>query len=125
MAFDQLTRGCLLWRAMCCLLGGIGVVMMSVALLPMIGSSGFQMFRSEVSTLAVDRLTPRLADTARWIGGYNLAAVAVIALALIAMADELAAALPAGTQADTIEDMFLAYIRIEDRRLAHLRGEES
>jgi ABC-2 type transport system ATP-binding protein len=40
-------------------------------------------------------------------------------------ADELAAALPAGTQADTIEDMFLAYIRIEDQRLAHLRGEES
>jgi len=43
----------------------------------------------------------------------------------IGPAEELTAALPAGTQADTIEDMFLAYIRIEDQRLAHLQGTAS
>ena len=42
----------------------------------------------------------------------------------IGPAAELAAALPAGTEASTIEDMFLAYIRIEDQRLAHFKVSE-
>ena len=42
----------------------------------------------------------------------------------IGPAAELADALPPGTETGTIEDMFLAYIRIEDQRLAHLKGSE-
>jgi ABC-2 type transport system ATP-binding protein len=40
----------------------------------------------------------------------------------IGPASELAAALPPGSDTSTIEEMFLAYIRIEDQRLAHLKG---
>ena len=82
LAFATLTPGALLWRAICCALGGIGVVVMTVSLLPLIGSSGFQLFRSEVSGLATDRLTPRLADTARLIALFNLAAIALLSGAL-------------------------------------------
>lgn len=39
----------------------------------------------------------------------------------VGSADELIAGLPAGTEADTIEDMFLAYIQLEDRRLEEER----
>jgi ABC-2 type transport system ATP-binding protein len=39
----------------------------------------------------------------------------------IGPASELAAALPPGSDTSTIEEMFLAYIRIEDQRLAHLK----
>jgi trk system potassium uptake protein TrkH len=62
--------------------GGIGVVVMTLALLPLIGSGGYQLFRSEVSGLALDRVTPRLADTVRLIAGANLLLMAAVAVAL-------------------------------------------
>lgn len=66
LAIESQTRGVLLWRALLNGLGGIGIVVMSLALLPMVvGGSGFQMYRAEVSGIDRDRLTPRIADTAR------------------------------------------------------------
>jgi trk system potassium uptake protein TrkH len=80
--FAAMSPGVLLWRSICCAVGGIGVVVMTLALLPLIGSGGYQLFRSEVSGLALDRLTPRLADTVRLIAGTNLLLMLVVAAAL-------------------------------------------
>jgi trk system potassium uptake protein TrkH len=55
-----------LWRSLLQWLGGLGVVVMSLALLPLLGGgSGWQLYQSEVSGITTDRLAPRIADTAR------------------------------------------------------------
>ncbi len=65
-AIEQLTYGLLAWRALLQWMGGIGIVVISLALIPLlVGGSGFQMYRSEVPGLSADRLAPRIANTAR------------------------------------------------------------
>ncbi len=47
-------------------LGGMGVIVLAVAVLPMLGVGGMQLYRAEMSGVSKDeRLTPRIADTAR------------------------------------------------------------
>jgi trk system potassium uptake protein TrkH len=70
---DAMTPGTKLWRALLQWMGGVGIIGLGLVLLPMLrGGSSFQLFRAESSGLALDRLTPRLADTVRQILLYNL-----------------------------------------------------
>ena len=62
---EDLPRGLLLWRATTQFLGGMGVLVICVAILPLLGAGGMQMFRVEVPGPFKDRLTPRITDTAR------------------------------------------------------------
>jgi trk system potassium uptake protein TrkH len=54
----------LLWRGMTHWLGGMGIIVLSLAILPHLGVGGLQLFRAEVPGPNSDRLTPRLKDTA-------------------------------------------------------------
>lgn len=71
---SELTPGVHLWRSIAQWAGGIGIVVISLALLPLItgGSGGFQMYRAEVPGLAKDRLAPRIRDTARLLLRFYL-----------------------------------------------------
>lgn len=63
---DSLPRSILLYRQQLQWLGGIGVIVLSVALLPMLGIGGMQLYRAEVpGPFKDERLTPRIARTAR------------------------------------------------------------
>jgi trk system potassium uptake protein TrkH len=74
LSIEAMTEGVKLWRAMLQWMGGVGIIGLGLVLLPMLaGGASFQLFRSESSGLALDRLTPRLADTVRFILVYNLA----------------------------------------------------
>lgn len=57
------------WRAFTAWLGGMGIIVIFVALLPAMGVSGYQLFSAEVSGPTADRLKPKIGETAKvlWI----------------------------------------------------------
>lgn len=66
---EGLPHGILLWRSMTQWLGGMGIIILSVAILPFLGIGGRQLFKAEVPGPVKDKLEPRIAETARtlWI----------------------------------------------------------
>lgn len=58
-------HGLVFWRSMTHALGGMGIVAMSVALLPILGFGGVELFQTEVVGPLKDKLTPRVRETAR------------------------------------------------------------
>lgn len=60
-----LPSGISFWRAMTQWLGGMGVIVLGVAILPLLGTGGMQLARAESSGPAPDRLTPRFQETAK------------------------------------------------------------
>ncbi len=62
---EGLAPGVLFWRSLTHWIGGMGIVALSVAILPLLGAGGYQLFRAEVPGPTTDRLTPRIAETAK------------------------------------------------------------
>ena len=62
---DGTSRGILFWRALTQWLGGMGIIILSLAILPLLGVGGMQLFKAEIPSPVKDRLTPRIAETAR------------------------------------------------------------
>ena len=60
---DAQPHGLLLWRSMTQWIGGLGIVVFSLALLPRFASGNTQMFSAEVTGMTVDKLRPRIQDT--------------------------------------------------------------
>ncbi len=58
-------RGILFWRSLTHWLGGMGIVVLYVALLPALGGNAFQLYKAEASGLTVDRASPRLKENAK------------------------------------------------------------
>ncbi len=55
----------LLWRSMSQWVGGIGIVVLFVAVAPLVGFGAAQLYSAEAATPIVERLTPRIRDTAK------------------------------------------------------------
>ncbi len=62
---ELVPRGVLFWRAMTHFFGGMGVLVLCVAILPFLGVGGMQIYRAEMPGPSKDRLTPRIATTAK------------------------------------------------------------
>jgi trk system potassium uptake protein TrkH len=78
-------RALLLWRSLTQWLGGMGIIVFTIAVLPLLGIGGMQLYHAEVPSPVKDKLTPRIAATARrlWLVyvGLTVAAVASYTLA--------------------------------------------
>lgn len=57
---DHMAPGILLWRAILQWLGGIGIIVMAIAVLPFLRSGGMQLFRTESSDMSAERVVPRV-----------------------------------------------------------------
>ena len=66
---EHLSHAMLFWRSFTHWLGGMGIVVLAVAILPMLGIGGMQLFRAEAPGPQTDRLTPRIAQTAKLLWG--------------------------------------------------------
>ncbi len=78
---ELLPRGILFWRGMTQWLGGMGVLVLCVAILPFLGVGGMRIYRAEIPGPSKDRLTPRIASTAKLLWGiYVLLSLAETAL---------------------------------------------
>jgi len=61
---ETLPKGLLFWRSMTHWLGGMGIILLSLAILPFLGVGGMQLFKAEVPGPTPDKLRPRIKDTA-------------------------------------------------------------
>ena len=55
----------LFWRALTQWLGGMGIILLSLAILPLLGIGGMQLYKAEVPGPTADKLRPRMTQTAR------------------------------------------------------------
>jgi trk system potassium uptake protein TrkH len=62
---EALPEGVLFWRSLTQWLGGMGIILFALAVLPFVGAGGMQLFKAEVPELTVDKLRPRIIDTAK------------------------------------------------------------
>jgi trk system potassium uptake protein TrkH len=62
---EGVPRGVLFWRSLTHWLGGMGIIVLSIAILPLLGVGGMQLFRAEVPGPVADKLKPRIAETAK------------------------------------------------------------
>jgi trk system potassium uptake protein TrkH len=72
---DQLPPSLNIWRGFMIWLGGMGVIVLAVAILPLLGVGGSQLFKAETPTPMKDtKLTPRIAETAKglWLVYFGL-----------------------------------------------------
>lgn len=69
---DSLPHGLLFWRCIMQWLGGMGIIVFSLALLPLIGGGASQLFDAEASGLVQDRFRPRVAQMAKRLWGIYL-----------------------------------------------------
>jgi len=66
---EALPHGLLLWRSLTHWIGGMGIIVMSLAILPFLGVGGMQLFKAEVPGPVADKLTPRITETAKILWG--------------------------------------------------------
>ena len=73
---EALPHGILLWRSMTHWIGGMGIIVLVIAVLPYLGIGGMQLFRAEVSGPAPERLRPRITQTAKllWLVYFGMTA---------------------------------------------------
>lgn len=70
---EELPRALLLWRGLLQWLGGMGILVLAVAILPLLGVGGMQIFKAETPGPMKDsKLTPRIAETAKGLYGTYL-----------------------------------------------------
>ncbi len=62
---EKLPRSILFWRSLTHWLGGMGIIVLSVAILPLLGVGGMAMFKAEVPSPVMDKLKPTVAETAK------------------------------------------------------------
>lgn len=77
-------KGLLFWRSMSQWIGGMGIILFALAILPLLGTGGMQLFKAEVPEISVDKLKPRIIDTAKALWFIYVALTAADALLLTA-----------------------------------------
>ena len=84
---EALPRSILFWRSSMQWLGGMGIVVLTVAILPRMGIGGLKVLRSEAPGPTVDKLTPRIAQTAKilWLLYVGMSVLEVALLLLVGM----------------------------------------
>jgi trk system potassium uptake protein TrkH len=66
---EAMPKGILFWRSMTHWIGGMGIIVLSLAVLPFLGIGGMQLFVAEVPGPAPDKLHPRITQTAKNLWG--------------------------------------------------------
>jgi trk system potassium uptake protein len=84
---DKTYMGLLFWRSFAQWLGGMGIILLFVAILPRLGVAGRQLYRAEVPGPDKDALTPRIKQTARvlWVVYILMTVAEIVLLYLVGM----------------------------------------
>jgi len=84
-SLDSLPPSINLWRHTLHWYGGLGIIVLAVAILPILGVGGMQLYRAEApGPVKEEKLTPRITETAKalWLAYATLTAIAIVALRL-------------------------------------------
>jgi trk system potassium uptake protein TrkH len=81
---ESLPHGLLFWRSLTQWFGGLGIVFFTIAVLPIFGVGGVQLFAAEACGLNHDKVHPRIGVTARWIWSIYFGLTLIVFLLLLA-----------------------------------------
>ena len=62
---ESMPKSLLFWRSMTHWIGGMGIIVLTIAILPLLGVGGFQLFAAEAPGPTADKLHPRITETAK------------------------------------------------------------
>ena len=84
---EALPKNILFWRAMTHWIGGMGIIVLAIAILPLLGIGGMQLFAAEAPGPSADKLHPRITDTAKrlWFLYFGLTFAEAILLKFAGM----------------------------------------
>lgn len=79
---EVVPKGIMFWRCLTQWIGGMGIIVLALAILPMLGAGGMQLFRAEVPDISADKLKPRIIDTAKalWFIYFGLTLLNIVLL---------------------------------------------
>lgn len=85
---EAMPHGSLFWRSFTHWIGGMGILVFTIALLPALGIGGFQIFKAESPGPIADKIAPRIKDTAKilYVTYFAITIVTVIFLRMGGMA---------------------------------------
>lgn len=90
---ESLPYGILFWRSLTHWIGGMGIIVLAIAILPLLGIGGMQLFAAEAPGPSTDKLHPRITDTAKrlWLiyFGYTAAETVLLNFAGMSFFDAL------------------------------------
>jgi len=90
---EIIPKGVLFWRSITHWIGGMGIIVLAIAILPLLGIGGMQLFAAEAPGPGGDKLHPRITDTAKrlWLiyVGYTLAETVLLKLAGMSFFDAI------------------------------------
>lgn len=90
---EQVPNGVLLWRSITQWIGGMGMIVLAIAILPMLGVGGMQLFQAEAAVLGGEKLHPRITDTAKrlWLiyMGYTFLQILLLKTAGMSLFDAI------------------------------------
>jgi len=80
-------KGVLFWRSLTHWIGGMGIIVLAIAILPLLGIGGMQLFAAEAPGPGGDKLHPRITDTAKrlWLIYFGYTAAETILLQVAGM----------------------------------------
>ncbi|WP_298488670.1 potassium transporter TrkG [uncultured Maribacter sp.] len=82
---EAMPEGILIWRSITHWIGGMGIIVLAIAILPLLGIGGMQLFSAEAPGPNADKLHPRITDTAKRLWyiyvGYTVAETILLQLA--------------------------------------------
>ena len=64
---ESLSHGILFWRSFIQWIGGMGIIVFTIAILPLLGVGGVQLFKAEVPGPVSDKIRPRVRETAKYL----------------------------------------------------------
>ena len=90
---ESMPEGILFWRSLTHWIGGMGIIVLAIAILPLLGIGGMQLFAAEAPGPSADKLHPRITDTAKrlWLiyVGYTIAETILLKLAGMSFFDAI------------------------------------
>jgi trk system potassium uptake protein TrkH len=89
ISLDQHSHALLLWRQLTQWLGGMGIIVLMIAILPEVAVNGAQLMKSEAPGPQLQKLTPRIAETARvlWLVYLGFTVLYVLVMATLHLLD--------------------------------------
>ena len=84
---EVLPMSIIFWRSMTHWLGGMGIIVLAIAILPLLGIGGMQLFSAEAPGVSSDKIHPRISDTAKrlWLIYVGLTVIETILLNIAGM----------------------------------------
>ena len=80
---ESIPKGILFWRSMTQWIGGMGIIVMTIAILPILGIGGMELFQAEAPGPTSDKIHPRITETAKRLWMIYVSLTGVLALLLL------------------------------------------